>query len=103
MRAEAAPLLGVERLFEQGSEDRRVHIAPIVFGGAAQLADLLSAERQNLAGPEELAVESLHLGFERIGEIARVHGLPELTDHGCKLARIGFAALQHALERGFGQ
>jgi len=103
MGAEAAPILGVERLFEQRPEDRGVDVAPVVPGGPAQFADLLGAQRQHLAFFEEGAVEAADLALDRIGEVAPVHRLPELPHHGHELRRLGLAALQHALERGLGQ
>ena len=100
MGPEAPALDGVEGLFQERAEDRRVDVPPIVAGGAAQLADLLAAERQHPALLEEGAVEAPDVALDGVGVAARVHRRPELFDHRDEARGIGLATLQRGLEGG---
>ena len=57
MRAELPALRLVERLFQQGAEDRRIDLDPGILRGGQQLADLLAAQREGAGLLEQAAVE----------------------------------------------
>ena len=103
MGAQLAPLVGVERLFEQGSENRGVHLAPVIAGGLAQFADLLRAQGQHLALLEKGAVELRHPLANGVGVAADIHGLPQLAHIMGQGMRGLLAAFQHLLEALFRQ
>ena len=103
MGAQLAPVVRVQRLFQQRAENGRVHLAPVVAGGPAQFADLLGAQSQHRAPLEELAIEARHLLTDGVGIEAHVHRLPELADIMLEGLRVFFAAFQHLLERMFRQ
>ncbi|WP_342394879.1 hypothetical protein [uncultured Rhodoblastus sp.] len=67
MRAEPAAFVRVQRLFKQGSEYRRVHVAPVIGRGLPQFADFLAAQRKNGATAEKLAIEFRHFPADRMG------------------------------------
>ena len=76
VRAQAPAFLGIQRLFEQRTEDRGIDLAPVRLGRVAQFGDFFAAERYDRAVLEELAVEASNLHVQRVGEIAGVHRLP---------------------------
>ena len=49
--AELAPLARIERLFEEGAEDRGLDVAPVGLGGVDQEAEKLGLERQRRRVP----------------------------------------------------
>ncbi len=67
---------GVERLFEQGAEYRGIDLSPVIFGGAAEFADLLPAQRQNGLIFEKLTIEAQHAGLDGERDPALVHRFP---------------------------
>ncbi len=66
MRAQLAALVRVQRLLQKRAEDRRVHVAPIVAGRLAQLADFLASERKSGAIAKKFAVEAQNLLAQRM-------------------------------------
>ena len=98
MGAKASALCRVERLFEQGAEDRGFDLAPIGLGGGQQRADFLAAEFADMTVLEELAIEALDLSLQGEGIAALVHRLPELRDQGLKFIRLVLAFAQQVAE-----
>ena len=76
MRAELAALSRVQGLFEQRSENGRLYLFPIRFGGLKKLADFFARQGEHSLILEQIAVEFLHVAFKSIGKAAGVHRLP---------------------------
>ena len=103
MGAEASPLDGIERLFQQGAEDGGLDVAPIVFRRRPQFTDGRFVQRQRTAVLEELAVEPAHLGLDGGREPALVHGPPQILKHGGEDPGIRLTLLEQRLEAVFRQ
>jgi hypothetical protein len=67
-------------LFEQRTEDRGVDLTPIGLRRLKQFADLLAWQAERRSVLEQIAVELLHVAFEREGEAASIHRFPQLAD-----------------------
>jgi len=81
LRAQPAALLCVQRVLQQGAEDGRLYLGPVLAGSLQQPGDFGSVHRQRLgaamrAGPEQAAVEAEHGLLQRNAESASVHRCP---------------------------
>ena len=99
--AEVVAFERVEGAFEQGAEDGGFDFGPVGAAGFEQQVDLVAVERQNLGLLEELAVEARQLGADGDGELAFVHGFPQLGDEGGELFGGVLEGLEQAGEGTF--
>jgi len=102
MGAELGPLLGVERAFEQGAEDRGFNLGPDVFGSLDQYLQLLGIEGQGGALLEQIAVELPERHAERRGELALVHRRPQRGKLVFEMFRVGALVLEELGEAALG-
>ena len=92
VRAQLAARPGVQRVLQQGAEDRRLHVGPVALSSGEQQLDLVRAEAQRLrravhARREQPAVEPAHVAADGRGEAAGVHGAPQLADQAHERGR----------------
>ena len=105
LRPEPAAFLGVQRLFEQGAEDGRLHLCPVLVGGGDEQIQLVRRHGQGFgravrAGAEQAAVEAQHGGGQGGGEAAGVHRAPQLAYQPDEGRQVAAAAGQQAGEAG---
>ncbi len=103
MRAELAAFGRVQGLFEQRPEDRGLDLTPIGLRRLEQFADLLARQFERCPVLEQIAVELLHVAFERVGETARIHRFPQLADESREEFGIGDAFDQNLAKAALGQ
>lgn len=102
MRAELGPLLRIERAFEQGAEDRWLHLGPDMFAGLDQHFQLLRIERDRGAFLEQVAVELLQRHAQRGRKFALVHRRPQRGKLVFEMLRVRALVLQQGGEAAFG-
>jgi hypothetical protein len=98
VRAQLFAFLLVQCLFQQRAENGGIDCFPIRLRRTAQFADVLAPERDDGAILEELAVEFANGLFQRKGEAAGVHRLPQLADQPGQVLRMRLAAVQQIPE-----
>ena len=67
---------------------------PVLLRRLVKLADFLAAERQHSCFGKEVAIELEHLGADRGGEVAVVHGFPEVGQQRDEFARVLAAVIE---------
>ncbi len=75
--AQPTSVVRTQGVFQQGAEDGRLYLPPIVPGGEEQPVQFRRIEREDARIPEQIAVDVRHMDAEAGEEAAPVVGLVE--------------------------
>src|SRR5690606_31666679 len=100
-RPELAALVRVKTALEQGTEDGRVDVAPILLGSTIDQPDFLLGQRKGAVIVEKATVEPSHL-LEADASTG-FHSAEQVTGEALELAWVFQCPLQHPREDGVRQ
>src|SRR3546814_12169273 len=89
----------VECALQQGAEDGRLDVLPLVLGGDDQKLQVVFGDLDGAGVFEEAAVELRDLHFQAGRELTHVHLLPKVAQGEMKIARVAAKPLEEVRDR----
>ena len=102
MGAQLVALPRIQRAFQQGAEDRGLHLSPVVGCGLDQQPKLQGGQGQGRRLAEQAAVEAFQVAGQGWGKAAAVHGGPQAFQHGGGVLGMAAPVLEQLREGAFG-